>query len=293
MDTQRTEGTYPLDELDDYTVAEGNPDPRGWDVFSSDNQKVGEVKDLLVDTQSMTVRYLDVELDREIVGEADRHVLMPVGTARLDDEEDRVMIDATAANACALPAYNSGGAVQRDYEDSLLGTMGAGTGYVPMGGDYYGRPEFDNAKFYGKRRDRRELHESDRTDDKDEEQRLTLSEEEMRIRKEQVEAGEAMVSKTVETTHETRKVPLRREEVTIERRPISEGASMDATIGADEIRVPLMAEEAVVEKRVVPREEIVLKKRIVTEERTVETDLRRERVDVDEGKRRDRDRPRP
>ena len=56
----------------------------------------------------------------------------------------------------------------------------------------------------------------------------------------------------------------------------------DATIGEDEIRVPLMREEAVVEKRVVPTEEIVLNKRAVTEEQNVEADLRRERAVVDD-----------
>ncbi|HEX8430506.1 MAG TPA: DUF2382 domain-containing protein, partial [Longimicrobium sp.] len=44
----------------------------------------------------------------------------------------------------------------------------------------------------------------------------------------------------------------------------------------------LTAEEAVVEKRVVAKEELVVKKHQVTEEQTVEADLRSERAEVRE-----------
>jgi len=56
----------------------------------------------------------------------------------------------------------------------------------------------------------------------------------------------------------------------------------DATIGEQEIRIPLTAEEVVADKRVVPVEEVVVRTNTVTEERVVEADLRRERVDYDE-----------
>ncbi|MBV9772888.1 MAG: DUF2382 domain-containing protein, partial [Gemmatimonadetes bacterium] len=68
---------------------------------------------------------------------------------------------------------------------------------------------------------------------------------------------------------------------TIERHAINEPLAAGARITDEEIRVPLMEEEAVVEKRVVPKEELVVKKHEVQEERTVEADLRRERVDVE------------
>lgn len=115
------------------------------------------------------------------------------------------------------------------------------------------------------------------------EQRITLSEEELAIGKRQVRAGEVEVEKHVETEHVRRDVPLTHEEVTIERRPI-EGmvAGGVNTIGEEHIRVPLTAEEAVVEKRVVAKEELVVRKQEVTEERMVEADLRSERAEVRE-----------
>ena len=117
----------------------------------------------------------------------------------------------------------------------------------------------------------------------DEAMRLVLSEEELAIGKRQVAAGEVGVHKYVETERVHEEVQLRHEEVDVQRRPITDGYSAaGATIGQDEdIRIPLHAEEAVVEKRVVPTEEIVVRKREVVETEGVDADLRRERAEVD------------
>lgn len=115
------------------------------------------------------------------------------------------------------------------------------------------------------------------------ERRLVLSEERLAVDKRQVPAGEVELRKTVETERVRESVPLMHEEVSVERRPLrGTEAVPGATIGEDRVTVPLMAEEAVVDKRVVPTEEVVLNKRAVTEERVVEEDLRRERL-VTEG----------
>jgi uncharacterized protein (TIGR02271 family) len=112
--------------------------------------------------------------------------------------------------------------------------------------------------------------------------RLVLSEEELAVGKREVAAGEVGVSKRVETERVRENVTLRHDEVEIERRPVTDGYSAaGATIGeGEEIRIPLHAEEAVVEKRVVPTEEIVVRTREVAENEVVEADLRKERADV-------------
>jgi len=100
---------------------------------------------------------------------------------------------------------------------------------------------------------------------------------------EAVEAGEAVVRKTVETEHVRQPVTRRREEVEIERRPVERGMAAGASdIAEGEIRVPIMEEEVVVEKRPVVKEEIVVKKRAIEETQNVEAELRKERIDVDE-----------
>jgi uncharacterized protein (TIGR02271 family) len=119
--------------------------------------------------------------------------------------------------------------------------------------------------------------------DETDRQRLTLSEEQLEVGKRQVQAGEVDIRKTVETEHVQEQVPLIREEVTIERRPLSGAEASNATIGDDEeIRIPVMREEAVVSKRAVAREEIIIRKQRRTENQTVEADVRRERVDIED-----------
>jgi uncharacterized protein (TIGR02271 family) len=89
-----------------------------------------------------------------------------------------------------------------------------------------------------------------------------------------------------------------REEVTVERRPIEAGAAADAELREDTIRVPITEEEVTVEKRVVPKEEVVIRKEATQEERVVEDTVRKERIDVDDqtktsGGRRTRSRQNP
>ncbi len=149
MTTDRSSGTFPLDELDDYRIAESETDPRGWDVTSADNQRVGTVKDLLVDLEQMKVRYLAVELDVEEISSDDRCVLIPIGTARLVDGDARVIVSQPARAMLALPRYTLGGRLEREHEEFALAGW-------PRRGDlssasFYDRDEFDSAKFYGSR----------------------------------------------------------------------------------------------------------------------------------------------
>jgi uncharacterized protein (TIGR02271 family) len=96
------------------------------------------------------------------------------------------------------------------------------------------------------------------------------------------------VRKRVITDHETIVVPKKRVEVTVEHVPV-EGQAIPAEegaagpeIGEDEIVVPVVEEEIVVEKRPVVKEEIRIRKEVVEESEVVEEDVRREEVEVDE-----------
>jgi len=114
------------------------------------------------------------------------------------------------------------------------------------------------------------------------ERRIVLSEEQLAVGKRQVSGGEVNLHKTVETHHVSESVPLVHEEVTIERRPLSGADTVgDAQIGEETIRVPLMAEEAVVQKKVVGVEEVVVRKEAKTEQRQVDADVRKERLVTD------------
>lgn len=119
--------------------------------------------------------------------------------------------------------------------------------------------------------------------------RVQRSEEELRAGTREREAGGVRVRKQVRTDRERVAVPKKREEVHVERVPVEEGATTEVEIGDDEIRVPVIEEEIVVEKRPVVKEEIRLRKEVVEEEEIVEEEVRKEEVDIDDQtKRRDR-----
>jgi uncharacterized protein (TIGR02271 family) len=295
MQHESRRNVVPLDDLDDFEVADNSPDVRGWDVVASDGRRIGEVEELLVDTSAMKVRYLDIELDKELRrSDDDRRVLVPVGHARLDDKDDRVLVERMSVDQFrTLPSYS--GRLDRQYEDSLrshFGTIGAtgaaAAGRSPAssgstGRDYYGDESFDDARFYGARRGTGEGLRSRDSRDRGHDEKMTLSEEQLAVGKQQHQTGEVRIGKHVETEHVERDVPVMRERVEVERRPIPEGERMSAKarIEDDEIRVPLSEEEVVVEKRTVPKEEIVVRKHQVQDTEHVEADLRKERADID------------
>ncbi|HYH80586.1 MAG TPA: YsnF/AvaK domain-containing protein [Longimicrobium sp.] len=116
-------------------------------------------------------------------------------------------------------------------------------------------------------------------------ERITLNEEQLAIGKRQTEAGAVEVEKRVETHHVSESVPVSRDEVTVERRPLSGNEALHAAPGAfqeEHISVPLSREEVVAEKRAVGAEEIVVRKHQVQDHETVEADLRREHAEVRE-----------
>ena len=123
---------------------------------------------------------------------------------------------------------------------------------------------------------------TDRITEHADELRVQRTEEELRAGTREREAGEVGVRKTVRTDRERLEVPTRREEVTVDRVPVSEGTATEAQIGEDEISVPLTEQEVVVEKRPVAKEEVRIRKDVVEDTQIVEEDVRREEIDIDD-----------
>ena len=112
--------------------------------------------------------------------------------------------------------------------------------------------------------------------------RVQRSEEELRAGTREREAGSVNVRKRVRTDRERLRVPKRHEEVSVERVPVEEGTASEGEIGDDEIRVPVVEEEVVVEKRPAVKEELRIRKNVVEEEEIIEEDVRREEVEIDD-----------
>lgn len=253
-----------MDELDDFDIADREPDPRGWEIRSADDREIGEVDELIVDTQAMKVRYLDCALNEDELGleEQGRHILIPVGFARLDEDDETVQVDRLTTDEVArLPEF-TGLPIQREEEEELETAFAGGA--AP--------PEPERP---APRREEGERPEGIR---------VTRAEEEMTVGKREREAGEVDVEKTVETEHVRQPVTRRHEEVEVERRPVegARAAPGEGEFEEEEVRVPLHEEEIEVQKRPEVKEEVVVRKRPVEEEEEVEADVRRERIDVEE-----------
>jgi uncharacterized protein (TIGR02271 family) len=80
-------------------------------------------------------------------------------------------------------------------------------------------------------------------------------------------------------------VPVQREEVRVEREPITDAnldtATSGPAISEEEHVVTLREEEVVVDKRAVPKEPVRLGAETVTEERQVSEEVRKEEIQVD------------
>ncbi|MBB4686897.1 DUF2382 domain-containing protein [Amycolatopsis jiangsuensis] len=111
---------------------------------------------------------------------------------------------------------------------------------------------------------------------------VTRSEERLRVGTESVETGHVRLRKYVVTEEQEMKVPVRHEEVRVEREPIERGEPGEARIEEGEQEVTLHAEKPVVNTETVPVEKVRLDKQQVTEEETVHGQVRREEIDVDD-----------
>ncbi len=116
-----------------------------------------------------------------------------------------------------------------------------------------------------------------------ESQNIRLYGEVLRVHKDRVNRGEARVRKEVRTENQTIEVPVTREELVIERNPVSgEQAASDATFKDQEIRIPLSEETASVDKQPVVREDVRVGKREVTNVQSVDEQVRREELNVED-----------
>ncbi len=114
---------------------------------------------------------------------------------------------------------------------------------------------------------------------------MTLSEEQLRVGKATQEAGRARLRKYVTTENVTETVPVQREEVRLEREPITDaniGNAMDGpAISEEEHEVVLHQEVPVAQKEAVPVERVRLDTETVTEEATLTDQVRKEQIDLE------------
>ncbi len=111
---------------------------------------------------------------------------------------------------------------------------------------------------------------------------MTRSEEELKIGKREVPAGQFRLRKWVETEMVSEEVELRRGHVSVERVPADRPLDAGTEIGDAEMTVNLTREEPVVEKTARVKEDISLAESDETGTERVTGEIRKERVDTDD-----------
>ena len=111
---------------------------------------------------------------------------------------------------------------------------------------------------------------------------VQLRQEELAARKQQVETGSVSLATEVVEQQQTINVPVTREEVTVERRPVNRRPSDEPITATSEVlQVPVREDRVAVDKQAVVYEEVNVGKRAVEETQRVSDKVRKEVVDVD------------
>lgn len=108
---------------------------------------------------------------------------------------------------------------------------------------------------------------------------ITRSEEELLVERTFRPHERVRLVKRVVTESITQTVELRREELRVERETLDEGERGGALgARAQPLEIVLHEEQVLIEKRVVPRERVRVTKQLITEQRPLSAELRREKI---------------
>ena len=245
---------------------------RGQELRGSDGEKIGTIEEIYMDSETGRPEWGLVHTG--LFGT--KRSFVPLRDA--DRTGDGVSVSFDKSTVKAAPSVDPDGQLSKSEEAELYRHYGmqyseaqSSTG-LPEGGTASGRATGEPVG--------RDVS-GPTTDDA-----MTRSEEELRVGTAERESGRARLRKYVVEDEVTQTVPVRREEVRVEREPITDanvGAAMDGpAISEEEHEVVLREEEPVVEKRAVPKERVRLDTESRTEEREISETVRREEVDIDD-----------
>lgn len=153
-----TERKTHLEELSHeryYEIAEDDPDIKHWNIVDEGSKKIGEVQDLLFDKEAKKVRYLITNLKHGMF-EEDRKVLAPIGRARLDTANHRVVLPkVTRHHLALLPNYTKPEDLteedERAIRHSFAGSEETGDPTEPYNREtFYDHEDFNESKYYKK-----------------------------------------------------------------------------------------------------------------------------------------------
>jgi uncharacterized protein (TIGR02271 family) len=241
----------------------------GGNVVGADGQKIGSIGQVYVDDSTGEPSFVTVKTG--LFGLAESFV--PLQDASVTGSDIRVAY--TKDEVKDAPRVDPDGRITPTEEQRLYAHYGLSS----RGGHTSGteRADVSGTRDYGTH-DYETLGPT--TDDA-----MTRSEERLKVGTREEEAGRARLRKYVVTENVTQTVPVSREEVRVEREPVTDEnvdtARSGGNISEGEHEVVLHKERPVVEKEAVPVERVRLGTETVTDQATVSEDVRKEQIDTD------------
>ena len=248
----------------------------GRDVYDEAGDKIGSASEVYLDDQTGQPEWVTVKTG--LFGTKESFV--PIRDADLTDDGVRVHVSKDKVKDA--PKIDTDGHLSPQEEEELYRYYGLGGSWSGTEHDRHRRPPAWPTGIAGRRTataTARTTTSSAGTVGHDTsgpttDNAMTRSEERLNVgTRSPTEAGRARLRKYVVTENVTQTVPVTREEVRLEREPITDANVGDAldgpAISEEEHEVVLHAERPVVEKEAVPVERVRLDKETVTDQETV------------------------
>jgi uncharacterized protein (TIGR02271 family) len=260
----------------------------GYDVIDGSGNNVGSVDGVWVDDATDALEFVSIKTGW-LMGKTH---LIPMENAQVDDANNQIQVPYGEDQIKDAPSFATDAELSPDDEQSIYSyygmqrsdqasPTGLGTGYTFGTTNYVADSGPDAGVVASEYDTDTDLNTAD-TVTADQEIDVPLSEEQLQVGKRQVEAGQVRLRKVVRTETVEQPVELRREEVEIDRVPVSDTDTVPTDAFQErEINVPVMREEAVVAKEAQVTGRVVVGKDVETETQTVGGEVRREDVEID------------
>jgi uncharacterized protein (TIGR02271 family) len=243
----------------------------GVDVYGTDGNKIGSVGQVYLDAGNGNPEWVTVKTG--LFGT--KETFIPLQDANVT--ADRITVGYGKDQVKDAPRIDADGPLSAAEEEELYTFYGlpstGGDGYRSDSSTYAGDSGYSSATGY---------QGGGATGD---DNAMTRSEERLVTDTRTEETGKARLRKYVVTEQQQVKVPVAREEVRLEREPITDANVGDAydgpAISEAEHEVTLHAERPVVNTETVPVERVRLGKQTVRDEESVSGEVRKEQVEFD------------
>ena len=240
---------------------------KGYNAYDRAGHKLGDIDSVIADGDTMEPRYLVVDAGGWLTH---KQFVVPIGDVQeIDDDQRRVYFQTLTKQTLEsgrYPKYDQRWWDTNEHESFAAHERELGRVYHPEHGhgeevdyssDLYQRP----AQGTG---------------------RLQLMEERLKVNEERYQAGVVRLGKRITEHTETVTVPVREEQVVIERRPGSGEVVGDDLREGETIEVPVMMERITVEKEPVVTEVVVVRTEATERQEQVQETVRREELAVDD-----------